>query len=144
MIMADNISIREFIKRYDAGHFGINDVDVQCQAGWYDWFCKASSLRNKTIELTKKLKTIIDSPKINQDTMYVFFKNNCPVHGRLYDSFSICDMETGDVKFWISPSIGYYEPKENFGKPQVASPEDKFEGQTFDNWKSVVKWFMEN
>lgn len=98
-------SIREFIEKFNNGDFNSNNRSIQCDAGWYDWFCRDSSLRNKTYKLTAKLKKIINSEKINQDTMYVFFKNNCPCNGSLYDDFRICDRETGDVIFTVVPSF---------------------------------------
>lgn len=138
-----NISIREFIRRFDAGEFNYNNRSTQIDAGWYDWFCKDTSLAAKTQILGKRLKSIADSHMIDQDNMYVFFKNNCPMNGRLYDSFSICEMGTGDVLFWITPSNGHYAPAEEYGKPQVASKDSKFEHTTFKNWNEVKKWFNE-
>ena len=72
---------------------------------WYDYFCKSSSLVNKGRALIRKLKKIY---KLNElsgrkyfdpNKTYVFFKNNCPCCGSLYDDFRICDLETGDVIF---------------------------------------------
>ena len=71
---------------------------------WYDWFCKEASLPNKTKKLVSKLKQIVGSPKLNPEKQYVFFKNNCPVAGSLYDDFRICDIETGDVLYTTTPS----------------------------------------
>jgi len=137
-----NISIRELIRRFDAGEFNRNDRNTQIDAGWYDWFCKDTSLAAKTQLLVKRLKSIVDSRMINQDTMYVFFKNNCPMNGRLYDSFSICDMETSNVLYWITPSCGHARPIESHNKPQVAW-EGNWDAKTFKNWNEVKKWFNE-
>jgi len=41
---------------------------------------------------------------IDTEKHFVFFKNNCPGQGRLYDDFRICDIETGDVVFCVIPS----------------------------------------
>ena len=135
-----NISIRELIRRFDAGEFNRCDRNTQIDAGWYDWFCKDTSLAAKTQLLVKRLKSIVDSPKINQDTMYVFFKNNCPMNGRLYDSFSICNLSDGEVQFWITPSCGHARPVESVNKPQVAW-KDNWDAKTFKNWNEVKKWF---
>ena len=87
--MEDRMTIRQFLEAYDRGEFKDPDVRTQIRAGWYDWFSKDESLARKTDVLAKKLKRIAGSPLINQDTMYVWFKNNCPMVGRLYDDFRI-------------------------------------------------------
>ena len=91
---------------------------------WYDYFCKASSLVNKGRALIRKLKKIY---KLNElsgrkyfdpNKTYVFFKNNCPFYGSLYDDFRICDLETRDVIFTIQ--VNRYDQKhsaELWGQP---------------------------
>lgn len=137
-----NISIREFLSAFDAGEFDDPSSPNQMKV-WYDWFCRDTSLYAKTKFLAKRLKTIADSPKINQDTMCVAFKNNCPVNGRLYDSIVITDIESGDVQFWITPSIGHYQPEEQYNKPVVANSDLGWEGKPFKNWNELKKWFNE-
>ena len=66
---------------------------------WYDWFCKDSALAGKTKKLGAKVCKIENSKRFNKETSYVFFKNNCPFVGALYDQFSICDIESGDVLY---------------------------------------------
>jgi len=145
-----NISIRELITRFDAGEFDSYDAKVQCDAGWYDWFCKSDSLRGKTYSMMGKVKQLAKSEMVNIDTMYVFFKNNCPMYGNLYDSFSICDLESGDVLFYIAPRFGHRG--EHHGKPNVADFTNKNAidatgkridrtDMYFDNWKEVRKYF---
>lgn len=138
--MEQNMNIREFIKRFDAGEFNSADTETQCKAGWYDWFCKETSLRNKTYKLAAKLKQIVSSPKINQDTMYVFFKNNCPMSGSLYDDFRICDMKTGNVIWTITPSCGH---NSNKGKAEVWGKANAFDGAIITGtWKDVKNFFL--
>lgn len=137
-----NISIREFIKRFDNGEFDSPDVKTQCEAGWYDWFCRDTSLRNKTIFLTKRLKSLLASPLIDQDKMYVFFKNNCPFNGKLYDDFRICDLETGDVIFCIVPSLGYAVYDKDGNPPVVSGKFNDYEYKIFENWNELKKWFI--
>nr|CAI3971226.1 hypothetical protein ORM20_00177 [Ochrobactrum phage ORM_20] len=137
-----NMSIREFIKRFDNGEFDSPDVKTQCEAGWYDWFCRDTSLRNKTIFLAKRLKTLLDSPLIDQDKMYVFFKNNCPVQGKLYDDFRICDLETGDVIYCIIPSLGYSMYDKDGNPPAISGKFNGFEDRIFKNWNELKKVFI--
>lgn len=131
-----NISIRQYLKNFDAGMYDSPDVSIQINAGWYDWFCRDTSLRGKTVSLTKKLKRIVNSPLINQDTMYVFFKNNCPMYGSLYDDFRICDLETGDVIYCIIPFIGH---DKDHGLAEVWS---KGETVYIGRWTGVVNFFI--
>ncbi len=71
---------------------------------FYDWFCNDTSLENKAKALFPKVKRFLKShPEINLDTHYVFFKNNCPMVGSLYDDFRIVDIESGNVVFTVTP-----------------------------------------
>jgi hypothetical protein len=132
-------TVVESIKMFDDGEFDSNDRDVQINAGWYDWFCKDSSLASKTQKLYKKLKQIADSKKFDKNTTYVFFKNKCPMSGSLYDSFSICNIKTGDLLYWVTPSSGHNNLK---GKAQVASKDSDYETVVSGSWKDVKDFFM--
>lgn len=137
--MTDEISIRQFLKNFDEGKYDDPSRSTQIEAGWYDWFCYDTSLKNKTIKLTKKLKSIIESDKINLDTSYVFFKNNCPMVGKLYDDFRICDLETGEVIYCVTPSSGFDHKK---GISEVWGKENKFEDPLVEGtWEDVLKFF---
>lgn len=136
----DNQSIRSFIQNFDEGKYDAVDTKTQCDAGWYDWFCRDTSLAFKTKKLTRKLKVLLKSQKINQDTMYVFFKNNCPMDGSLYDDFRICDLETGDVIFAVVPSSGFNSKK---GTAELWGRENGFDGPLVEgSWKDVKAFFL--
>ena len=84
---------------------------------FYDWFCKDSSLRNKSWKLMKQVKTFLKhNPQIDLLEHYVFFKNNCPMRGPLYDDFRICNIETGDVVFTVIPKCGHSGLAEIWGR----------------------------
>jgi len=51
--------------------------------------------------LGNKALQLFGSKKINADKHYIWFKNNCPCEGPLYDDFRIADIESGDVQFCI-------------------------------------------
>lgn len=109
--MANCKSVREFLERYDNGEFDSPDVQTQINAGWYDWFCKDSSLANKTHRLVPIVKLIARSKLIDIDNMYVWFKNNCPCDGQLYDDIRFAtagdkDGYVGNV-YVIAPRVGY-------------------------------------
>ena len=127
-----NISIQQFISNFNAGMYDSDDYQTQCDAGWYDWFCKQSSLRNKTIHLTKKLKQLCLSEKIDMNKHYVFFKNNCG--NVLYDDFRICCLETGDVQYTVSPN--------DHGRATVWGKDNNFDEPLVEgNWKDVKAFF---
>lgn len=106
-----NISINEFVKRFDLGEFDKEDVMVQVEAGWYDWFCKDSSLKNKTKMFGRIVRQLKNSNKIDLDKDYVWFKNNCPLSYPLYDDFRIADLEDDKVKYIVSCKNPYYQGK---------------------------------
>jgi hypothetical protein len=131
-----NMPIREFINRFNSGEFDSSNVKVQCTAGWYDWFCRDSSLATKTRILGKKAKQLAESTKIDMDTMYVWFKNNCPMRGGLYDDLRIADLETGDVIYTIIPRCAHS------GKAEVWGRENNFKNPLVaGSWKDVKSFF---
>lgn len=131
---SENINIKTFIEKFNAGEFSSSSVSVQCAAGWYDWFCRDTSLVGKTSKLTQRLKSIVNSPKINSEKQYVWFKNNCPMNGSLYDDFRIADLETGDVVYCVIPKYGrvseVWGKENNFDEPLIAG-----------SWSDVKQFF---
>jgi hypothetical protein len=70
--------------------------------GFYDWFCEDHELKNRSEKLISKLKCILKiNNKFDFDKTYVFFKNNCPLVGDLYDDFRICDLSDGEVLYTV-------------------------------------------
>jgi hypothetical protein len=103
---------------------------------WYDWFCKEQSLIRRGQSMLTKLKSISKSNKFDNDKCYVFFKNNCPMSGPLYDSFSICDIETGDVLFWVTAKSGHS------GLAEVVSRDNDYDIIIKGSWKEVKDYFL--
>lgn len=107
---------------------------------WYDWFCKETSLINKGVSLIKKLKAISKSNKFDNEKTYIFFKNNCPCVGNLYDDFRICDIETQDVIYTVIPKSGF---KKDNGEAQVWGKENDFKEPIISGtWKEIKNWFL--
>ena len=116
----------------------INNYDVMDL--WYDWFCRDTSLKRKGEALLKKLKVIASSNKFDNDKCYVFFKNNCPCYGNLYDDFRICDKETGDVLYCVVPKSGF---KRDEGRAQVYGVDNDFKEPLVEGtWRDVKAWFL--
>ena len=126
-----NDTIAYILENYD--NYDVMDL-------WYDWFCKELSLERKGKDLLKKLKMIASSKKFDNDKCYVFFKNNCPLRGNLYDDFRICDKETGDVLYCVVPKSGH---KCFNGMGQVYGIDNDFkEPLVQGTWKDIKKWFL--
>jgi len=81
----ENITVREWIQKFNNGEFEQKDFNTQCSAGWYDWFCSESSLSNRLKKMGNIIKDITNDYVL--DNYYVWFKNNCPCVGKLYDDF---------------------------------------------------------
>ena len=112
---------------------------------FYDWFCSEKALKIKSKLLMTKAEKIMSKLGLDPETHYVFLKNNCPMSGKLFDSFSICTYdEKGDVVVWVAPSLGY---KSQEGKAQMVDFRDyetrEFTGKagketTCNSWKELT------
>ena len=136
----EHTPLRKWIDLFLRGEFDAADTKTQCRAGWYDWFCRSTSLAKKTEFLGMKVVQLSKSPKIDLNKMYVFFKNNCPMNGRLYDDFRFCDIETGEVIYTITPSCGH---KVKLNHAEVWGRENDFEEPLVSGkWPDVKKFFF--
>jgi len=137
--MRKHITARDFMRNYDRGVYDSDDVDTMIEAGWHDWFCKDKNLKKRLDKLFPKVKEIVLSQKINPYTMYVFFKNNCPFHGSLYDDFRFCDMKTGDVIYTVVPASGHTAHK---GRAELWGMENNFkEPLVTGKWNDIRRFF---
>lgn len=133
------IPLREWLKNEAAGQYAGGDYHTQIAAGWYDWFCNDKALARRLKRMVPKVKKIAASPKINQDTMYVWFKNNCSMLGSLYDDFRIADIATGRIVYTITPASGHDSIK---GQSEVWGAENDFDGPLYQgDWQGVLTFF---
>ena len=110
-------TLRQQLEAFENGVFLESDgsKDSGCFV-FYDWFCRDSSLKNKSIKLFKQVKLFVKMKDVDLDSTYVFFKNNCPVGGPLYDDFRICDIESGNVLYTVTPKCGHSGEAELWGR----------------------------
>ena len=129
-------TITEFLANPQTGSF---NADGEFDSGvWYDWFCSDKSLVNRGKLLLGKVRVIAKSAKFDNDKCYVFFKNNCPVKGGLYDSFSICDIETGNVLYWVT----YKSSHSGLAEVSGLNAEGQFDTLVAGSWSDVKDFFL--
>jgi hypothetical protein len=105
--------------------------------GFYDWFCKDSSLKNKAKTLLSRMKGLLGSGRFDSKNCYVFFKNNLPGFGSMYDDFHICDIGTGDVLYVVTPSG-------RTRKAEVWGVDNGFEKAILKGtWAEIRAWFLD-
>lgn len=134
------LNLKDQLTKFIFGDYDATDVETQCQAGWYDWFCRDESLPAKTKKLYGNILQIRSSKKINIEKMYVIFKNNAPLSGgSTYDDFRIYDLTTNNPLYVVVPksTIKMYQSKglvygreNNFQEPLVVG-----------NWKAIKNYF---
>ncbi len=105
--MSEKITIQEWVQRWVSGQYNSKSREVMCDAGWYDWFCKDQSLYGRLKKMAPMVMAVSQSKLLGPQPQYVFFKNNCPMMGELYDSFSVCNVDSGDVQWWITAKTGH-------------------------------------
>lgn len=62
--MGKEKGIRKWVERFNDGKCISGDVQTQVEADWYDWFCKDSSLTNKTKRMGNIIKQIKPGGKL--------------------------------------------------------------------------------
>lgn len=140
--MRKTISIQNWITNYLNGQYEDHSVKTQIEAGWFDWFCKDTSLARKTQTMGNIIKQIKDGGKVDLDNWYVWFKNNCPLNGPLYDDFRFASLQTGSVMLTIQ--INCCWNKHRYTVYGRRTPDGDFECETplfeCDNSSDLVKW----
>ena len=139
--MQDRLRLFRWIDEFMEGNFDDADVRTQILAGWYDWFCKDSSLVTKTKKMGNIIKQVKRGGKVDLENWYVWFKNNCPLNGALFDDFRFADLETGNVMFTIQINCCWNKSRYAvYGRTpdgQFHSDEPLFET---DSSRELVKW----
>ena len=131
------IPLKTWIHNFNEGVYEDGKVEKQIEAGWYDWFCKDSSLLNKTRIIGGLIIRHLKHGKINLDESYVWFKNNCPMSGPLYDDFRIANISDGATQLivqidspWENERYAVYSVDDFFDKPVLLT----------NSSRELVKW----
>jgi len=95
-----NPSIRELINKPEL-------IEEDRCNFFYDWFCNDKSLKNRALAFLPKLKFLVKEEIIDPDKMYVWFKNNCPVNGTLYDDMRFSTLEGKHFIGGLCPRTGH-------------------------------------
>ena len=111
------VTLKKQLEAFEKGIYLDSDgkEDSGCY-NFYDWFCKDTALKTKADKLFKQAKRWVKFRNTDTEKVYVFFKNNCPAFGPLYDDFRICDIETSDVIWTITPKCGHSSKAEVWGR----------------------------
>ena len=135
--METRIRLRDWIERFKDAEFENGNTKVQMDAGWYDWFCRDTSLKNKTKKMGNIIKQIKDGGKVDLDNTYVWFKINCPMSGGLYDDFRIANISNGATQLlvqldspWENERYAVYSVDDFFDKPVLLT----------NSSRELVKW----
>ena len=137
--MSDNrIPLNIWMERFKNAEFENENTKVQIEAGWYDWFCRDTSLKNKTKKMGNIIKQIKDGGKVDLNNMYVWFKNNCPMSSPLYDDFRIANISDGATQLIVQINSPWEDERY-----AVYSVDDFFDKQVLltNSSRELVIWF---
>ena len=133
--MEEKFTLNQFVQDYEK-----NSSESY---GFFDWFCKDTSLKLKAKEFVPKLKFLLKLGILDGDNCYVWFKNNAPVDGQLYDDFRISVINDEHTYLGgIAPSLGYND--ENKGKCSVFVLKPIYSEMIYDNWTAFKKELQSN
>mgnify|MGYP003609724740 CR=1 FL=1 len=106
---------------------------------FYDWFCKKTSLENKAKSFIPKLKFLVNNGIVNGDTCYVWFKNNCPMNGTLYDDMRISRISDDQFLGGICPRTGHKNTIDGLASYWLLREFGDLNTYNFENWTEMKK-----
>ena len=140
--MEKNMTIREFMDRWNNGDFSGGSFREMVDAGWYDWFCSDSSLLNRTKKIVNILNGITNDWVL--DNFHVWFKNNCPASNHpLYDDvrFEPMDYDKRDELFFcVTIDDKRQDHKYCIFTARNGYRDEAFADNVRDVWKFINGW----
>ena len=107
--MDKKLSVKKWVKNYIKGKYDKEDRNTQIKAGWFDWCCKETSLKNKTKKIGNIMKKVVNENLVNN--CYIWFENCISIDGHLYDSFRFAYLKTGAALIYIFINNTKYDHK---------------------------------
>ncbi len=132
--MNETVSLKQQLEAFENGTMLASDGRKDDNGCWnfYDWFCEETSLKAKSERLMRMVKRFVKAhPELNLNTHYVWFKNNCPMNGPLYDDIRISDMLSGNNVWVITSKSRYIGKAKLYKAPNYNTPYR--EGKTFSD-----------
>lgn len=81
--MSEMLSVRRWQDLFRSGAFQDRSRETQIRTRWYDWFCSDTALAGRLQRIGRVVMGITEPAIL--DNYYVWFKNNCPLDGPIYD-----------------------------------------------------------
>jgi len=124
------VSINKFLENPEA--------NADSESNFYDWFCSDKALKGRMLALVPKLRFLVKEGIIDGDTHYVWFKNNCPVSGSLYDDIRISRLDNDEeFRGGFCPASGHNV--ENKCNVWTLGTNDEYKNREFKNWSEFKK-----
>lgn len=128
-------NLKQQFEAFNQGRIVDSNGNENSCFNFYDWFCSDKSLERKSKKLYRAAIKFCEKFNVDLEKHYVFFKNNCPMNGPLYDDFRICDIESGDVIYNVTPKSGHT------GQAEIYSAENGFKEalHSAENLRTIFK-----